>query len=273
MSSFQRFWSIRVSSASISLGAAQSHHSFTAGDSTKAAGVTLRRPLLVVMLNLLLAVGLCIPSVAQTPAVYDAFTGFSFVSNPTPDGVWSYGHNLGLGQALNLYTFRDTEFDLSIWENPGSRDPNVIKNETASEITVFGQILFPTTDFLHFHPGPNGELSVIRWTAPTSGSYQLDATFRSLRVAGSDTTTSVHIFQKAPVRASPPDRAPLYRIPVFGGHILFTGSIDSNDDVLNFTTVIKVDAGDSIDFAVDAGPNGNYDSDSTGIRVRLTVLD
>jgi hypothetical protein len=220
--------------------------------------------------NLLVAVGLSAHSVAQT---YGAFTGFSFVSNPTPDGVWSYGHTLGLGQSLNLYTFKDTEFGLSIWENPGSRDPNVIKNETGSEITVFGAIFFPTTDFLHFHPGPNGELSVIRWTAPTSGSYQLDATFRSLRVAGADTTTSVHIFQKSSGHASLPDRAPRNRVPVFGGHSLFTGSIDSNDDVLNFATVIQVDAGEFVDFAVGIGSDGNYFSDSAGIRVTLTLLD
>lgn len=191
---------------------------------------------------------------AQTPIVHDAFTDFSFNSNPTPDGIWSYGYTLNLGGPVNLYTTKDTEFSLSIWERPGFRDPNVIKNETGAEITVFGEIFFPTSDFLHFHPGPGGEYSVIRWTAPTSGRYRLDATFRSLRVAGADTTTTVQILE-------------------FGRSIIFTGVIDSNDDILDFSTEIRAIVGQEIDFVVGIGSDGNYLSDSTGLRASLTLLE
>lgn len=206
-------------------------------------------------LSLLLLVSLSSPVIAQAPIVYDAFTGFSWVSNPTPDGIWSYGYARGLGGTLNLYTGRSTRFSLSSWEDSSiGDDPNVIKNETGAEIVVGGDIVFPTSDFLHFHPGLGGEFSVIRWTAPTAGRFLLDSTFRSLRVAEEDTTTDVHI------------------LTLPSGSSIFSGLIDSNDDVLEFSTVIQVGAGQGVDFVVGFGPNGNYLDDSTGLRARLTFL-
>jgi len=214
---------------------------------------TVRGRLLVFGLSMLLAVGLSVDSIAEVPGVYDAFSDFSFVSNPTPDGVWSYGYTLGLQGTLNLYTTKDTEFSLSIWERPGVRDPNVIKNETGAPILVFGEILFPTSDFLHFHPG-NGELSVIRWTAPTSGCYGLEASFKSLRIGGQNTTTDVHILTSSVPQAPP----------------IFSGLINSNQDALDFTGAIEVSAGDFVDFVVGMGSNGNPQYDSTGVRAVFT---
>lgn len=184
--------------------------------------------------------------------VYDAFSDFSRNSNPTPDGAWQYGYKVGLDGPLNIYTATNNDYSLSQWRKlPSNADPNVIKNETGQEITVYGAILFPTTGFLHFHPGPSGEFSVVRWTAPYSGTYSLASAFESLRFSGPPTTTDVHVL--------------LNSHPLFGDVI--NGYLSSG--TRNFSTTLSLNAGDVIDFAVGYGDNLNYYYDSTGLKASI----
>ncbi len=44
---------------------------------------------------------------------------------------------------------------------------------------------------LSFHPGPNGEFCLIRFTAPTSGKFQISGAFTGVDTHG--TTTDAHI--------------------------------------------------------------------------------
>ena len=73
---------------------------------------------------------------------------------------------------------------MSVWQAPGIYDPNVIKDETGTDIysNEGDWVYHPAATYLHFHPGPNGEYSVVRWTCPVAGTYSVEAGFRSLRV-------------------------------------------------------------------------------------------
>lgn len=188
---------------------------------------------------------------AQTiPAAdYDAVHDFSITSNP--NGAWSYGWLTALGSPLNLYTVIDTTSSpgVSAWLASGTyaaNPPYVAHNDTSG--VVCNPVCFPPT-YLHLHPGPLGELTVVRWTAPTSGNYVIQGRVQGLNPAG--TTTTLYLV----VNSQPP---PLnisvtgYRSPT-SFHHLFT-----------------VSAGDTIDIAIDYGSNSNYINDSTGIQFNIT---
>src|SRR4051812_20440338 len=117
----------------------------------------------------------------QPTADYDAVRDFSITSNP--NGVWSYGWEKPLGSPLNLYTVTDsTTFPgLSAWLETGMSmysPPFVGHNDTQSTLCYLSFCVPP--GYLHMHPGEHAELSVVRWTAPTSGTFLLQGAVRGL---------------------------------------------------------------------------------------------
>jgi len=144
--------------------------------------ISLRRCLTVTVWSL----GLFLPGelsgLAHAGVVYDVAKDFSITSNP--NGVWSYGYETSLGSSLQLYDEPMTEVfgapGLQAWlssQVQASLAPNVFYNSTASDITYGGSARLAAHS-VSFHPGPDGEYSVIRWTAPTAGTYYLCAVNR-----------------------------------------------------------------------------------------------
>lgn len=184
-------------------------------------------------------------------ADYDAVTDFSIVSNP--NGVWSYGWTATLGSTLNLYTVTDnTTFPgLSAWLETGMAmyaPPFVGHNDTTDTLCYLSFCVPPV--YLHLHPGPNNELSVVRWTAPTSGSFSVKGTVAGLDRLG-PTSTNFYLLRNS-------NR--LLSIPVSG-----------YKSPRSFGRTVTMSAGDTLDFAVDFGGNG-YNADSTGIRFAVTQM-
>jgi hypothetical protein len=185
--------------------------------------------------------------------IYDATADFSLASNP--NGVWSYGYEDSLGASLHLYDVANPDWlgksGLDSWASSvlGGRDPNVNHNRTNADLT-FLTVTVPAGE-LEFHPGPNGQFSVIRWTAPGAGEFNLDAAFR-----GNDfkypTTTDVHI--------------------LLNGNSLFSADILAYAPGPSFSDIISVKSGDTIDFAVGSGPDGNYIGDTTGISAIISAV-
>ena len=123
-----------------------------------------------------------------TTADYDAARDFSIISNP--NGVWSYGWISSLGSPLNLYTVKDTTSvsGISAWLRSGTYyiDPPLIAhNDTDSVICV--PVCVPPA-LLNVHPGPNDEVTVVRWTAPTSGNFFFQGVVVGLDRGGPTTT-------------------------------------------------------------------------------------
>jgi len=100
-----------------------------------------------------------------------------------------------------------------------------------------------------FHPGQRGELSVVRWTCPASGTYEITAWFE----ARDRTTSDVSV-----------------RLNGARPELAWTKITPGNPS--EFKRQLGLQSGDNVDFAVGFGDNGNFAYDSTGIQVVVTRL-
>lgn len=186
------------------------------------------------------------PSPADSVRSYDADADFSPLQNP--DGAWSYGYRAA-GGAFTPYASRG-----NIWGNPGtdswSRDgatcPFITRNNTNSTITYAGVVAQPP-GLLNLHPGQAGERSTVRWTAPSAGTYAFNGVFQGIDTTGTTADALV----------------------THNGAGIFSGSVASNQ-ASAFSISRNVAAGDTVEFSVGYGPNGNFNNDSTGLAVNVS---
>ncbi|MCP4593853.1 MAG: alpha-galactosidase, partial [bacterium] len=142
----------------------------------------------------------------------------------------------------------DTTAGLLPWSSsdlPGT-DPCVTYNPT-SQTKRFANVRWEPGR-LALHPGPKGEYSVVRWTAPANADYAVDATFLAI---DTETTTDVHVLHN--------------------GESVFSGAIrlDGAGQRASCNEKLTMAKGDTLDFVVGWG-NGAYVCDSTGLELRLT---
>ena len=187
------------------------------------------------------------PAAATT---WDAAADFSPTDNPT--GQWTYGYSYpNIDSTLTPYTIHFTDpSGLEFW-NTGRTDlvPGVFKNPTAAPITLSTLTVPP--EGLAFHPGVNGEYSHVVWTAPTDGTYAINATFTGLDTG--PTTTDVHILVGG--------------ISQFDGYVNLNGYGNQISDSFSFFIFV----GKTVDFAVGYG-NGVYYNDSTGLGATVSSI-
>jgi hypothetical protein len=189
---------------------------------------------------------------AQTPntvPAYDAVKDFSIQSNP--NGVWSYGYLTSWGAPLTLYGFGGNCMPGTSWWRISSCNdsPSVIHNDTSKPICWLTLCIPPNYLLLD----PRSQLTVLRWTAPSSGSFLMEVTFVGLD-HGYPTSTDVHVLLnskrsllKAPITS--------YQLPL-----------------KFYPKRLTVFAGDTIDFIVDWGKDQNFYGDSTGAEVKIWNL-
>lgn len=185
----------------------------------------------------------------STAQGYDAAADYSPGSNP--GGVWSYGYSLTLGSPLILHTdhFRSSGVDL--WRtNFGLGDPAVFHNPEASPLS-FGTITLQAGE-LGLHPGPQNQLQIVRFTAPSAGAYRVSGSFSGRDVVG--TTTDVHLLAGG--------------ISVFDGAVTGFGP----DSGPSFDEIVTLPAGGFLDFAVGFGANNDFFFDTTALAARIVPV-
>lgn len=186
-------------------------------------------------------------SSARADQMFNAAGDFSATSNP--NGVWSYGQSATLTSAFQIYTQHgpdnaDPIPGLNAWFGTSAYSvPAVLYNPTSSVIVHDSITVQPGE--LFFHPGQADQFSVVRFTAPDTGTYSLSSAFSPV---DSMATTDVHVL--------------LDNASIFDGLV--------NHSPTSFATVLSLTAGDVLEFKVGYGANGNYSNDSTGLDVRLT---
>ncbi len=127
----------------------------------------------------------------------------------------------------------------------GGPDPAVVVNASDRPVRMAGIEWEPRA--LSFHPGPKGEYCVVRWTAPSDGTYDVSAAFRAI---DRQTTTDVHVFHGS--------------VRLFDAFLRLNGhGPEARKDQR-----IEMRAGDTLDFVVGWG-NGSHICDSTGLSVRI----
>ncbi|MBN1845341.1 MAG: hypothetical protein JW810_06625 [Sedimentisphaerales bacterium] len=133
------------------------------------------------------------------------------------------------------------------WHPAGRVDPCVTRNGTDHVIKGLGITWQPGQ--LAFHPGRNGEYSVVRWRAPREAEVEISASFKSIAERA---TTDVHVLHN--------------------GRALFDGLINVGDGgpKAQFSGSVVVRPGDTIDCAVGYG-NGDYGADTTALDVVIKI--
>ena len=191
-------------------------------------------------------------------STFDPALDFSATDNP--NGVWSYGWSIALGTEFN----RDTEFGafalqsidypgLDYWARSNVTLPIVMHNGTPESISVTrgGPSLVFTPGELSLHPGLDNSYSVLRWTAPNSGDFEVKSVFEGLEPLGA--TTDVHV--------------------LINGISIYDGFVNGYGDNTQqpFLGAFTLAAGATVDFAVGAGGNG-YIADSTALIATIAAI-
>lgn len=181
---------------------------------------------------------------------YDNANEFSIAQNP--NGVWSYGYSTTLGGTFSAFTTSAAASNgLQSWFTPSVQDlgtPLVYRNASLDPISVASATLGGLE--AGFHPGPN-TLAVYRFTAPSAGSYFVEASF--FTHDSNATGVDVHVLHNA--------GAALFSAPLaYSGAETFTF----------WSGTVSMAAGGTLDFAV--GSAGNYLHDATGLGVQITSL-
>ncbi|HIJ86238.1 MAG TPA: LamG domain-containing protein [Desulfuromonadales bacterium] len=193
-------------------------------------------------------------AVVQAAQSFDLAKDFAIKKNP--NGPWSYGYSATRGSAFKLF---NTTFDQMIygghmiaWQLPygdptfaGAEQPIVKALEAIDQHWS----VFTPTGTVTMHPGPAGDNSVIRWTAPETATYKIDGAFTGRDING--TTTDVAVLS--------------------GNVQIFSENVFGFNNPYPFTATMPVHKGQTVDFTVGYGGNG-YICDSTGIAATITKI-
>lgn len=182
---------------------------------------------------------------------FELAADFSAVQNP--NGAWSFGWMAASNSDFNLYPTHVAAYGLSLneWHGPfknndGTSPPDVVFNSTDDLIIVSDTTWLPHQ--ITFHPGEQGERSVVRWTSPLDGLVSLVAAFEG---RSGFATSGVEIYRNSSL--------------LFSNAVTGTGMASQ----ISFTTNLALQVGDVIDFRVNYG-NGDWASDTTQIGVVIT---
>ena len=192
---------------------------------------------------------LLVGSMALAASVHAASVAGDFSATSNPNGQWQYGYETSLGTGFTLLGFSMTiGSDFERWQrSPSSADPGVFYNAGAAPLAIYDFVLQPHA--AAFHPGPLGEFSVVRWTAPEDADYVLASSFEGL---GLSSTTDVHV--------------------LVDGTETFSHFLSGRGSAAQYSTTLTLRAGDTVDFALGWGANRNYGADTTGISATINPL-
>jgi len=196
-----------------------------------------------------IAAAMAVSLTVAYPATFDPAADFSFAANP--NGPWSYGYSQTLGGSLILHTTSGGGSGLDFWNTEISIGlPWVVRNSSASPVNWSGTTVF-APGALSLHPGPQGEVEVLRFTVPSDGQYQISGEFFGQDYVG-PTTTDVHI--------------------LLNGASIFDDVVSDYAISHPFSTTLMLGSGSHLDFAVGFGSNQTYLYDSTGLSAAITLV-
>jgi hypothetical protein len=201
-----------------------------------------------------IAIAMTFSTAVASVTSYDPAADFSLSGNP--NGPWSYGYAQTLGGPLIVHATSGSGGGLDFWNTDISIGlPWVVRNSTAAPINWAGTTVF-APGALSLHPGPNGQVAVLRFTVPAAGQYLVNGSFFGQDYVG-PTTTDVHL--------------------LVNGTSIFNDVVSDFGVNHSFNTTLTLAAGSQLDFAVGFGPitPNVYDSyyyDSTGLSALITLV-
>lgn len=171
----------------------------------------------------------------------------------TTSPIWSYGSKLG-----NTFTPFGGPVISSICATGRALPaglPFVGQNPSSSSCTAGSPSVTLAPRAMLLHPGYLGEAAVVRFKAPYAAQYRVSGQFYGIDANGSGTQTSVKIVANYATNISS---------TVYSGNISVSSS--SAPSYASFSSkLVMLQAGQTLDFMVNAGPNNNYFFGSTGL--------
>ncbi len=202
--------------------------------------------------------GICIRA---CPAGFDCIAGkcedhadTHFSANNNRPFNWSYGFASDLGGMFQLDPSEWTAgTSLDVWTNTTAHSllPSVFHNsgvmpETFSEMTV-------PAGTLGFYPGAGLVVSIVRWTAPVTGIYDIDVTFTGLSTPVTTVSVGVLINEST----TPADGT----LNDYGAGNTYTSSLLSQ----------MLSAAAAVDFFVEIVPNRDDPPGGASLDVKITA--
>ncbi len=169
------------------------------------------------------------------------------------NGVWNYGYSTSdADNTLNLFTVGPDTDTIALCSGLFERW-RINNPETIPQIARYNQAATCAnipSNALFIHPGKSNQRAVLRFNAPTGGTFQITGTFQKQAL---NATSDLKIIKNAATA---------------GETVLYTGVIGAvYQQTFNFTVTIA--AGDKIDFSV--GDDGNNDWTGDGSSIAVTI--
>lgn len=207
---------------------------------------------------------------AQAATVFDLSRDFSFRANP--NGPWEYGYSASpsLDPAeFHLDQYADPAGPVGFWHPSVSSGPGpgwypYIANNSTAETQFGSQKGWAVrSGQVAMEASNSGQYSLVRFKAPKTGTYQITARFEGIHFKLS--TTDVHILHNS---------SPLLNADIdgYGGDPAFH-SIEGASPTASYSGKVKLKANDTVTFAVGYGKNKTNYCDTTGLSVRIDLLD
>jgi len=189
---------------------------------------------------------LLVPGLAAG-ATFDAAADFSASQNP--NGAWSYGYLSG--SAFTAYASANTEFyGASTWNRPlpaaSDTYPLVFYNGSSGSLSYGTGSVLPGE--LGITSGPEGQIGVIRWTAPEAGLFDVAATFTR------DDIGTMQVFV------------------LLNGSAVFDALLNAQNLAAAYASQLTVSAGDTLDFAIGVGTDSSYVGDTADVTATLSAV-
>lgn len=194
-----------------------------------------------------------VTSVLPAQTIYNSVAGWDSANNPSANGPWSLGYKTSVAGSLTLFTSFTTSTlggaTFEFWHDLSGMELGVGLNTSSSLDWSDGPTVVNPQE-INLHPGPSGEMAVIRFTAPTTGDYSFTGVISGNSTAG--TTTTVYFVHNATT--------------------FYTQSVSGYNSSYGFGLLGSLTSGDTVDIVVDWGSNANYFNDSTGIYATFTAV-
>ncbi len=218
---------------------------------------------------------LLLSQMAQTPTTFDPSTDFSFRDNPNQ--VWQYGYSETKSLAPDQFRV-DVQSDrvdrqcdptgsIGFWHPAANHGPGpgyypYVAYNTAGQTEVGCKGWAARPGEIAMEASVTGQYSLVRFTAPRAGSYQVSAQFEGIHYGLS--TTDVHVLHNG-VSLFDAD------IDGYGGDPAFH-KVEGVSPTAKYSGQVELKTNDTVTFAVGYGKDGTNSGDTTGLFAQVVLV-
>jgi hypothetical protein len=174
--------------------------------------------------------------------------GRDFSPSENPNGVWSFGWERELGGAYSNLTVPHMSGTIPSWQLTSAQTPAVYCNVNDTTVQFTGGSAAPGV--VWFYPGEDARpenFGVIRFTAPSNGTYRVETTVNPVYNGAPQGDTDFHVLNNG--------------VELFGQSLYPTNSA-------GFESIVGMSAGSTMDFAIGRGA----DESQYGSGLKISVI-